>query len=392
MAIDAPTGRGPTHGVGAGDLEPTLPGLGPDPAQRSYAGWLQRVLAYLLDTAIVSSVAFLALGPVGSPAILPGFGPGSTSTATDSGWLVATAVALTVLQAYTGSTPGKRTVGIVVVREETGRPAGLVVTVLRWLAHVLDSILLIGFLRPLWHPQRKTFADSLLGTVVISSVRPIDPHPWVAALRGRRADAPRTGADAARPARARLTSRLLTAGATLLCVTAAAFALTPGYVTSDDLWHEVCTPVLEPGASTAPLTLEQVDVRSYSTERTETRWGVTRTASPPEAPDRDGLEATYAVVPSASATADVPVDAELVLALSTWKGEPLGEWTSSVVVTPHPDGGSTHELVTAAPGSDVGTVHVPQATIDGLDPAWRWEASLRVDGATVASCAGRDRG
>lgn len=390
MAIDAPTGRGPTHDVGAGDLEPTLPGLGPDPAQPSYASWGRRVAAYLLDTALVSSVAFLALGPVGSPAILPGFVPGSSTTATDSGWLVATAVTLTLLQAYTGSTAGKRTVGIVVVREETGRPAGLVATVLRWLAHLLDSILLIGFLRPLWHPRRKTFADSLVRTVVLRSIRTPGPHPWLDPLH-RRGDRPQADPDGSRPAGARRFSRLVTAGATLLCVTAAAFALTPGYVTADDLWHEVCTPVLEPGASTSPLRLEDVGVMSFSTGQTETRWGVTRTATPPQVPDEDGLEATYTVVPSVSAAADVPVDAELVLELSTWKGEPLGEWTSSVAVTPHPDGSVTHELVTASPGSDVETVHVPQATVDSLDPAWRWEASLRVDGATVASCGGRGR-
>ena len=172
MTIDAPTGRGAAPDAAAGQIEPTLPGLGPDPASPPFASWGRRVFAYLLDTAIVSAVTFLAVGPLGAPAILPVLTP-STGTGgvvvTDSGWLVATFLALAVLQAYLGWTPGKRTVGIVVVREETGRPAGLVATVLRWLAHVLDAILLIGFLRPLWHAQRKTFADSLLHTVVLIS-------------------------------------------------------------------------------------------------------------------------------------------------------------------------------------------------------------------------------
>ncbi|HYQ75043.1 RDD family protein, partial [Cellulomonas sp.] len=74
---------------------------------------------------------------------------------------------LVLLQAYTGATPGKRVAGVAVVRADTGAPAGLLRTLARPFVHVVDGILLIGYLRPLWHPMRRTVADSVLGTVAV---------------------------------------------------------------------------------------------------------------------------------------------------------------------------------------------------------------------------------
>lgn len=123
MAIDAPTGRGPTHDVGAGDLEPALPGLGPEPTREAYASWSRRVVASLLDTAIVATVLFLAVGPAYEVAWLPGISFGVTASTVvpgGTGWALGTAAALFALQGWTGATPGKRTVGIVVVHDTTG--------------------------------------------------------------------------------------------------------------------------------------------------------------------------------------------------------------------------------------------------------------------------------
>lgn len=396
MTIDVPTGRGPAHDTGTGQIETTLPGLGPDPAQPPYASWGRRVFAYLLDAAVVSAVTFLAVGPVGVPSILPGISVPSSDdpgvTVTDSGWLVATAIAFALLQAYAGWTPGKRTVGIVVVRDETGRPAGLLATVLRWVAHVLDAILLIGFLRPLWNAQRKTFADSLLHTVVVLSADAPSPHPWVAALRARWGT---RGPDGAPGRRGRRASTVVTASATLVCVTASAFALTPATIVGGDVWQSECTPLVEPGASTAPLRFEHVGIVSWTVPVTETRWGVTRTAAPTGAPafapaDADGLEATYVVTPAPGSPTGVPVDAELVLTLSTWDGDLVLERSSGVRVTPEPDGSVTYDLLSGSPdGGDLETVRVAASTVAALEPAWRWDASLRIDGTTVASCGGR---
>ncbi len=81
-------------------------------------------------------------------------------------------VVLLGMQAYTGSTPGKLVMSIAVLDSTTGRPLGLWRMTVRWFAHLLDAILLIGYLRPLWDPKRRTFADSLVGSdaVVLPAV------------------------------------------------------------------------------------------------------------------------------------------------------------------------------------------------------------------------------
>ncbi len=374
MAIDAPTGRGPTHDVGAGDLEPALPGLGPEPTREEYASWSRRVVASLLDTAIVATVLFLAVGPAYEVAWLPAISFGmTTSTVVPGGtwWALGTAAALFALQGWTGATPGKRTVGIVVVHDTTGRPAGLVRTVLRHLAHLLDAILYIGFLRPLWHAQRRTFADSVCSTVVLHQVRP--PVPFLGP--GTRLGGPTP-------------SRAVTAAATVLSVGSAVFVLGPASYTSGDVWTARCTPEV---SDESPLTVGDVQVVSWSTPGTESRWGVTRTSPlPDEAGDETGLDASFAVDLDPDATPDGPLDAALVLRLETWQGDPLGEFRSPFRVKQRADGSGEWDVVPPTPaGAGLYTVHVPAATVAALPTAWNWEASVVVEGETVASCGGR---
>jgi Mce-associated membrane protein len=144
------------------------------------------VLAVLLDSALVASVAWFATGSAPSYATLPTWGaqdpPLDPETVAWVGW---TMLGLAVLQAYTGATPGKRVARIAVVDAASGCPIGLLGTVVRWLAHFLDAILMLGYLRAAWHPEGRTFADSLVGTVVQHTVRP-RPHRWVAWCRRRR--------------------------------------------------------------------------------------------------------------------------------------------------------------------------------------------------------------
>ncbi|MEV0950311.1 RDD family protein [Promicromonospora sp. NPDC050249] len=140
----------------------------------AYATWGQRVVAALLDDAMLAGVTWLAFG---SGYFLPTLTPVLWADA-DEGWpsdprilipLGAVAVLL-VLQALTGWTPGKLVVGIRVVREESSAPAGLWTTVARWVLHLLDAVLLIGYLRPLWHRKRQTFADGIVRTVVVQQL------------------------------------------------------------------------------------------------------------------------------------------------------------------------------------------------------------------------------
>ncbi|MEU4386131.1 RDD family protein [Promicromonospora sp. NPDC023805] len=151
------------------DAEP-VPGVAAAPV---YATWGQRVVAALLDDAMLAGVTWLALG---SGYLLPTLTPVLSADAEGWPWdprilipLGAVAVLL-VLQALTGWTPGKLVVGIRVVREESSAPAGLWTTVARWALHVLDAVLLIGYLRPLWHQKRQTFADGIVRTVVVQQL------------------------------------------------------------------------------------------------------------------------------------------------------------------------------------------------------------------------------
>ncbi len=146
-----------------------------------YAPWSRRVLAVVLDSAVLGTVTWLVAPAAQPPALWPGLGPdpatgSDASTTVTSGIVLAVVVALLVLQGRTGATLGKRAVGVVVVRADDGRPAGVARTLVRQLAHLLDAILLVGYLRPLWEGQRRTFADSVMGTVVVVS-------PWPPAWR-----------------------------------------------------------------------------------------------------------------------------------------------------------------------------------------------------------------
>jgi len=173
-------------------------------------------VATLLDSALAASVIFLATGAGPTLAALPGLGkPGGTGGAA---WTAGTLLVLGALQAYTGMTPGKRVTGIAVVDDGSGRPIGLPGTVLRWFAHVLDAILLIGYLRSAFRRDGRTFADSLLGTVAVRTTTP-EPHPLVARLRaGRDVRAPWL----------RWPRRATYAVALVLCAAAAAMSVTSG--------------------------------------------------------------------------------------------------------------------------------------------------------------------
>jgi len=67
-----------------------------------------------------------------------------------------------------GQSPGMRMVGLKCISQTTGRPIGAGAGVLRWLAHIVDSIICyIGWLFPLWDKNRQTIGDKIMSTVVI---------------------------------------------------------------------------------------------------------------------------------------------------------------------------------------------------------------------------------
>lgn len=143
------------------------------------APWVARAGAALLDAVVLLGVGWVV--DLGGPAVA--LTPWTPHLVVGPGVAVGSLLLL-VLQAYLGVTPGKAVVGIAVVGDDA-RPVGLARTALRAVAHVVDALPLgAGFLRPLWHPEGRTFADSLTSTQVLRTAHP-RAHP---ALAGPDAD------------------------------------------------------------------------------------------------------------------------------------------------------------------------------------------------------------
>ncbi|MDJ0340550.1 RDD family protein [Streptomyces sp. H10-C2] len=68
----------------------------------------------------------------------------------------------------TGQTPGKKIVGIHVLREADGQVLGFGMAFVRRLCHAVDGMACyIGYLWPLWDEKNQTFADKIIHTVVV---------------------------------------------------------------------------------------------------------------------------------------------------------------------------------------------------------------------------------
>jgi uncharacterized RDD family membrane protein YckC len=81
---------------------------------------------------------------------------------------LAALVFLCYREGKTGQTPGKRIVGIRLLREADGSSLGFGLALGRRLLHVLDALpCYLGFLWPLWDRLHQTWADKLVHTVVI---------------------------------------------------------------------------------------------------------------------------------------------------------------------------------------------------------------------------------
>lgn len=325
------------------------------------ASWSKRVGASFLDDAIAAGTTFLAFGNqsvslpfIGTAFHATGAPAAPTTSWTDSGWVMSTVLLMIVMQAYLGVTPGKLVMGIAVVGDHDARPIGLVRTTLRWLLHILDSILFIGYLRPLWNAQHKTFADSIMATVVLDTRRP-RRHRWFAAGGDSLVD-PGPPHSWEAPSGPRWWTAA-TAIAAVACVGGVAFSFGPSSGSG---------PVVISCGMTAPdngplgLTGGTLSVGNMTT----TRLGVTRRATGPGAKITATWE--WSALPSDS-----------------------GDFTLRASFSRADGTGSRHFDFTSTDGAaQQATFMLPDDTLTGFGDSWTWTQTILVNGVESPGCAG----
>lgn len=147
----------------------------------AFARWPARAGAALID-AVVPAATVCAAILVGVALQVEFHYEGAVATFAGVGGVAAVVVVVRALveQGHTGQTRGKRRLGIRLVGERDGHPIGPRRSVARHLLHVVDAVpLAAGWLRPLWHRKRQTFADTLVGAVVVKGAgwnRPPKPE------------------------------------------------------------------------------------------------------------------------------------------------------------------------------------------------------------------------
>jgi uncharacterized RDD family membrane protein YckC len=148
--------------------------------------WLSRVAAYLIDhllLLLILGVGWLVLQNSAESACLTDITPNSADQICTIGY---STLGMTVMwgavlvglayfvwnygyrQGTTGSSIGKSLLKFKVVSENTGKPIGFGLSVLRQITHVVDAVILhIGYLFPLWTAKRQTLADKIMATVCL---------------------------------------------------------------------------------------------------------------------------------------------------------------------------------------------------------------------------------
>jgi uncharacterized RDD family membrane protein YckC len=142
-----------------------------------YAGFVTRLVAFAIDLIIVSVLIIVGNAAVGLVTTLLKnihlVRSGSLTDAIASAIAIALGVAIFVgyyigFWLGAGQTPGKRIMGVRIVRRD-GRRVNLWNVVRRFVGYWLSCILFLGFLWILVDNQRQAWHDSLSGTIVIYS-------------------------------------------------------------------------------------------------------------------------------------------------------------------------------------------------------------------------------
>lgn len=158
-----------THEQAAAEAQNTVYG--------AYAGFFTRLIARLIDRAILSGI--LALLGVATTWLLDTFQLNTWIQTSQYGALIVIAIVvvlyITIELSYTigfwllaGQTPGKRVMGVRIVRTG-GRRINPWSAIRRYVGYWLSSILYLGYLWVLVDNRRQGWHDKLAGTLVVYS-------------------------------------------------------------------------------------------------------------------------------------------------------------------------------------------------------------------------------
>ena len=148
----APTAFGAGAGYGAASAygAPVSPDGRPE-----LASWGLRLGGYLVDVVILSVITAVVWAVLGE-------------TLANLTQVVLYYGVFGYLTGTSGQTPGRKVVGIRVVREADGQVLGAGMGIVRNICHILDALpLLLGFFWPLWDAKNQTFADKIVKSVVV---------------------------------------------------------------------------------------------------------------------------------------------------------------------------------------------------------------------------------
>ncbi len=190
-----PQGGYPPPPPGAPGYPPPPPPPGPVLPKEAYTPWFTRVIGYLIDSipaAVVIGIgAGIAFGTADNQCVSNGgqsdYGVYCTSSMTAFGMIIYILAYILVAvyaiwnwgyrQGTTGQSIGKSVMKFKVISEKTGQPIGFGMSIVRQIAHIVDSIVCyIGWLFPLWDAKRQTLADKIMTTICV----PVDqaaPQP-----------------------------------------------------------------------------------------------------------------------------------------------------------------------------------------------------------------------
>ena len=128
-------------------------------AQGQLAEWPVRAASYAIDfiaLSVIANVFSQVSSALGSILSLVAFGFGLYNA---------------YLNGSTGQSIGKRIMGTKVVSETTGDVIGGGMGIVRYFAHILDTLICcVGWFFPIWDAKKQTIADKVMKTVVITGL------------------------------------------------------------------------------------------------------------------------------------------------------------------------------------------------------------------------------